>query len=100
MEEREPEGMECQASLSSALQTRMTTSLIALDTTRNWETKIEGREINSIDQKSLPLAMNGYGREAIESFEEMLRIGIRPDDQTLTGVLSACSYSGMVDEGM
>ena len=46
------------------------------------------------------LAMNGYGREAIESFEEMLRIGIRPDDQTLTGVLSACSYSGMVDEGM
>ncbi|KAG4942916.1 hypothetical protein JHK84_047001 [Glycine max] len=30
------------------------------------------------------LAMNGYGREAIESFEEMLRIGIRPDDQTLT----------------
>uniref|UniRef100_A0A0R0FKD6 DYW domain-containing protein n=2 Tax=Glycine subgen. Soja TaxID=1462606 RepID=A0A0R0FKD6_SOYBN len=44
--------------------------------------------------------MNGYGREAIESFEEMLRIGIRPDDQTLTGVLSACSYSGMVDEGI
>jgi len=46
------------------------------------------------------LAMNGYGREAIEAFEEMLRIGVLPDDQTFTGVLSACSYSGMVDEGM
>jgi len=46
------------------------------------------------------LAMNGYGREAIETFEEMLRIGIQPDDQTFTGVLSACSHSGMVDEGM
>ncbi|XP_061346636.1 pentatricopeptide repeat-containing protein At3g47530 [Gastrolobium bilobum] len=46
------------------------------------------------------LAMNGYGREAIEAFEEMHRIGIRPDDQTFTGVLSACSHSGLVDEGM
>lgn len=46
------------------------------------------------------LAKNGYGREAIEAFEEMLRIGIRPDDHTFTGVLSACSHSGMVDEGM
>lgn len=46
------------------------------------------------------LAMNGYGRDAIEAFEEMLRIGISPDYQTFTGVLSACSHSGMVDEGM
>ncbi|KAK7292204.1 hypothetical protein RIF29_07980 [Crotalaria pallida] len=46
------------------------------------------------------LASNGYGTEAIEAFEEMLRVGIRPDDQTFTGVLSACSHSGLVDEGM
>ncbi|KAK7265800.1 hypothetical protein RJT34_33423 [Clitoria ternatea] len=46
------------------------------------------------------LAMNGYGREAIEAFEDMLRIGIQPDNQTFTGLLSACSHSGMVDEGM
>ncbi|XP_027330599.1 pentatricopeptide repeat-containing protein At3g47530 [Abrus precatorius] len=46
------------------------------------------------------LAMNGYGREAIEVFEEMLRIGFRPDDQTFTVVLSACSHSGLIDEGM
>lgn len=46
------------------------------------------------------LASNGYGRDAIEAFEEMLRIGIGPDDQTFTGVLSACSHSGLVDEGM
>lgn len=46
------------------------------------------------------LAMNGYGREAIEAFEEMQRSGIQPDDQTFTGLLSACSHSGLVDEGM
>ncbi|KAL5746812.1 hypothetical protein ACOSP7_023787 [Xanthoceras sorbifolium] len=44
--------------------------------------------------------MNGYGREAIEAFEEMQRRGVMPDDQTLTGVLSACSHCGLVDKGM
>ncbi|TXG51735.1 hypothetical protein EZV62_024259 [Acer yangbiense] len=45
-------------------------------------------------------AMNGYGREAIEAFEEMQRSGVLPDDQTVTGVLSACSHCGLVDKGM
>lgn len=45
------------------------------------------------------LASNGHGREAIEAFREMQRMGIVPDDQTFTGVLSACSHSGLVDEG-
>ncbi|KAL1334139.1 hypothetical protein HN51_063023 [Arachis hypogaea] len=46
------------------------------------------------------LAANGYGIEAIEAFQEMQRLGIWPDDQTFTGVLSACSHSGLVDEGI
>ncbi|KAF5734143.1 pentatricopeptide repeat-containing protein [Tripterygium wilfordii] len=45
-------------------------------------------------------AMNGYGREAIEAFVEMQRLGILPDEQTFTGVLCACSHCGFVDEGM
>lgn len=45
------------------------------------------------------LASNGYGRDAIEAFKEMQRAGIVPDDQTFTGVLSACSHSGLVNEG-
>ncbi|WCJ35934.1 Pentatricopeptide repeat (PPR) superfamily protein [Euphorbia peplus] len=45
-------------------------------------------------------AMNGHGREAIQAFEEMQRNGVLPDDQTFTGVLSACSHCGLVDEGM
>ncbi|WOL05116.1 hypothetical protein Cni_G13839 [Canna indica] len=46
------------------------------------------------------LAMNGYGREAIEAFGVMLNSGVTPDEQTFTGVLSACSHSGFVDEGL
>ncbi|KAG7559988.1 Pentatricopeptide repeat [Arabidopsis thaliana x Arabidopsis arenosa] len=46
------------------------------------------------------LAMNGFGKEAIEAFNEMLKFGISPEEQTLTGLLSGCSHSGLVDEGM
>ncbi|CAN4088457.1 unnamed protein product [Withania somnifera] len=45
------------------------------------------------------LASNGYGRVAIEAFREMQSAGVSPDDQTFTGVLSACSHSGLLDEG-
>ncbi|KAK8947984.1 Pentatricopeptide repeat-containing protein [Platanthera guangdongensis] len=46
------------------------------------------------------LAMNGYGREAIDAFKEMRRDGVFPDEQTFTGILSACSHTGLVDEGI
>ncbi|PPR88904.1 hypothetical protein GOBAR_AA31790 [Gossypium barbadense] len=46
------------------------------------------------------LAMNGFGRDAILAFEEMRRTGVIPDEQTFTGLLSACSHCGLVDEGM
>ncbi|XP_073291463.1 pentatricopeptide repeat-containing protein At3g47530 [Primulina huaijiensis] len=45
------------------------------------------------------LASNGYGRDAIAAFEEMQRAGVFPGDQTFTGLLSACSHSGLVNEG-
>lgn len=45
------------------------------------------------------LASNGYGRDAIAAFQEMQTQGIPPGDQTFTGVLSACSHSGLVEEG-
>ncbi|EOA25767.1 hypothetical protein CARUB_v10019129mg [Capsella rubella] len=46
------------------------------------------------------LAINGFGKEAIEAFNEMLKFGISPEEQTFTGLLSACSHSRLVDEGM
>ncbi|PIN15137.1 hypothetical protein CDL12_12217 [Handroanthus impetiginosus] len=45
------------------------------------------------------LASNGYGLDAIEAFKEMQREGIWPGEQTFTGLLSACSHSGLVKEG-
>lgn len=43
---------------------------------------------------------HGYGKEAVELFDEMVKSGIVPDQIVLMAVLSACSHAGMVEEGL
>nr|AYM00506.1 pentatricopeptide repeat protein [Salvia miltiorrhiza] len=45
------------------------------------------------------LSMNGDAGRAVQLFTEMTQAGIRPDDITFIGVLSACSHGGLVEEG-
>ncbi|XP_021755245.1 pentatricopeptide repeat-containing protein At2g44880-like [Chenopodium quinoa] len=45
------------------------------------------------------LAVNGKGREAVDEFENMIYRGYTPNAITMIGVLSACSHSGLVEEG-
>eukprot|EP01018_Ginkgo_biloba_P009890 Gb_09361 [translate_table: standard] len=44
-------------------------------------------------------AQHGHGQEALKLFEQMQREGMKPDDVTFLGVLSACSHVGLVQEG-
>ncbi|KAF4388750.1 hypothetical protein G4B88_019027 [Cannabis sativa] len=44
-------------------------------------------------------ASNGHGLEAIELFNKMLQVGLRPNGITFTGVLSACDHCGLIEEG-
>ncbi|KAK6129546.1 hypothetical protein DH2020_036704 [Rehmannia glutinosa] len=45
------------------------------------------------------MALHGRGLEAVSLFEEMRKAGVVPDDVIFIGLLSACSHSGLVDEG-
>ncbi|XP_051146439.1 pentatricopeptide repeat-containing protein At1g31430 [Andrographis paniculata] len=45
------------------------------------------------------MAMNGSALEALELFSEMMQAGVRPDEITFVGVLTACTHGGMLDEG-
>ncbi|KAK4762185.1 hypothetical protein SAY87_030069 [Trapa incisa] len=45
-------------------------------------------------------AHHGYGTEAISLFNEMVRLGFKPNDVTYVGLLSACSHGGLVEEGL
>ncbi|MQM06011.1 hypothetical protein Taro_038835 [Colocasia esculenta] len=59
-------------------------------------------------RKELPLynalisgyAVHGLAEEALALFMHMHEQGIKPDAITFTGLLSACSHAGLVDEGL
>jgi len=42
-------------------------------------------------------AVRSQGRQAVDLFEDMEEKGIRPNELTFTGILAACSYSGLVE---
>ncbi|KAM1003234.1 hypothetical protein ACFX1X_003606 [Malus domestica] len=44
-------------------------------------------------------AIHGFGRISIEFFSKMRDNGIQPNERTFVSLLTACSVSGMVDEG-
>ncbi|OMO79371.1 hypothetical protein CCACVL1_13723 [Corchorus capsularis] len=44
------------------------------------------------------LAMHGRGRVVVDMFPRMIE-EVRPDDLTFIAILSACSHSGLIDEG-
>ncbi|XP_057776447.1 pentatricopeptide repeat-containing protein At5g66520-like [Salvia miltiorrhiza] len=45
------------------------------------------------------MALHGRGEEAVQLFEEMRRAGVVPDSVAFLCLLTACSHSGLVEEG-
>ncbi|KAJ4843683.1 hypothetical protein Tsubulata_016595 [Turnera subulata] len=43
---------------------------------------------------------HGFGKQAVELFDEMVISGIIPDQIVFMAVLSACSHAGLVDQGL
>ncbi|XP_071691050.1 pentatricopeptide repeat-containing protein At2g29760, chloroplastic-like [Rutidosis leptorrhynchoides] len=54
----------------------------------SWSTMISG------------VAMNGLGHYALPLFSLMLVHGVKPDDVTFISLLTACSHTGLVNEGL
>lgn len=44
--------------------------------------------------------MHGHGHASIQLLNEMKHSGVRPNSVTFTSVLSACSHTGLVNEGL
>lgn len=57
------------------------------------------REVASWNALINGFAVNGCANEALEVFLEMLKEGVKPNEVTMIGVLTACSHAGLVDEG-
>ncbi|KAG8390596.1 hypothetical protein BUALT_Bualt01G0100000 [Buddleja alternifolia] len=59
-------------------------------------------EKNSVTFTNMILGygQHGMGEKAIELFNSMKESGISPDAVTFVAILSACSYSGLINEGL
>ncbi|KAG9140567.1 hypothetical protein Leryth_016062 [Lithospermum erythrorhizon] len=60
---------------------------------------IKERNIVSWNSIIVGCAQHGCGRWALAFFCQMLRSVVTPDDITFTGLLSACSHSGLLEKG-
>ncbi|KAM7270580.1 hypothetical protein ACFE04_029794 [Oxalis oulophora] len=61
--------------------------------------EIKGKNVVSWTSLIVGLAVNGFGKEALDHFMEMEKQEIVPVEITFVGVLYACSHCGMVNEG-
>lgn len=71
-----------------------------IDCARKAFSLIRGRR-DSVSWTSMitGLAQHGHGEEALELFEKMLSLDIKPDHITYIGVLTACTHMGLVEKG-
>ncbi|KAG0457485.1 hypothetical protein HPP92_022642 [Vanilla planifolia] len=63
-------------------------------------TSIRRRDVVIWNTVMSALGHHGHGREVIRLFEEMIRTGTRPDANTFVVLLTSCSHSGLVSEGL
>ncbi|PIA55785.1 hypothetical protein AQUCO_00700244v1 [Aquilegia coerulea] len=60
---------------------------------------MENRDLPAWTAMISGFAIHGRGREALDLFTEMQKVGIKPNLITFTSILTACSHAGLVDEG-
>lgn len=60
---------------------------------------MNGRDLISWNSLIGGFGMHGLGENALRTFDEMIKSGLKPDNITFVVVLSACSHAGLVTEG-
>ncbi|KAI3925174.1 hypothetical protein MKW98_009824 [Papaver atlanticum] len=60
---------------------------------------MRGRNVFSYTAMVTGFAMHGRAESAVNLFHDMLETEIKPNEVTFIGVLTACSYAGMVKQG-
>ncbi|KAJ8558236.1 hypothetical protein K7X08_005002 [Anisodus acutangulus] len=61
---------------------------------------MEEKNVVSWTSAIMGFAVYGFAFQALELFQRMVNIGIKPNEVTFTAVLTACSHCGLVNEGM
>ncbi|XP_011626239.1 pentatricopeptide repeat-containing protein At5g48910-like [Amborella trichopoda] len=62
--------------------------------------EMPGRDLLAWNAMIGGLAIHGLGHQALALFAQMLSSGIAPDDVTFIAALSACTHSGLIEQGL
>eukprot|EP01018_Ginkgo_biloba_P036812 Gb_09741 [translate_table: standard] len=62
-------------------------------------TKMPERNVITWNTMIAGYGKHGYGKEAIQLFEQMQQSNMKPNHITFLSIISACSHAGLVDEG-
>ncbi|KAK7318481.1 hypothetical protein RJT34_03183 [Clitoria ternatea] len=60
--------------------------------------KMKNKDVTTWSAMILGLAINGKNHKALEVFEEMEKVGPKPNEVTFIGVLSACNHKDLLNE--
>ena len=91
-------GFESDVRVGSAL-VHMYAKCGSIDDARLAFDKMEERDVVTWNVMIGGLAEHGCGLEALDVFKTMVAGGVEPSEISFVAVLSACSHSGLVDEG-
>ncbi|KAE8669654.1 Pentatricopeptide repeat-containing protein [Hibiscus syriacus] len=61
--------------------------------------RLTKRDLVSWNSMLTAYAQHGLGKEALQFFQEILTVGLAPNDITFLCLLTACSRAGLLDEG-
>ncbi|KAK8488812.1 hypothetical protein V6N13_000944 [Hibiscus sabdariffa] len=61
--------------------------------------RMEKRDVVSWNSLISSYGIHGYGKKAMQIFQEMIHQGVSPSPITFVSVLGACSHAGLVEEG-
>eukprot|EP01018_Ginkgo_biloba_P036669 Gb_31699 [translate_table: standard] len=71
----------------------------SIESARHVFDKMFQRDVVSWNVMIAGYGLHGHGEDALALFVQMQQTGMKPDQITFVGVLSACSHAGLVDEG-
>eukprot|EP00253_Pinus_taeda_P008201 PITA_08201 len=64
-----------------------------------WFEKMPAQNVISWTAMITGYVQNGHGEEALQLFKQMLQVGVKPNEFTLAGFLSACANLVVLEEG-
>ncbi|EXB93457.1 hypothetical protein L484_006119 [Morus notabilis] len=71
-----------------------------IDKARQVFDEMRVKDIVSWNSMISGLAVNGYAEEAIHLYEKMKETGLKPDNITFSGLLTACTHAGLIELGL